>query len=256
MVDTSVVIEHVKHAGLLALKLQSELEIELKSDESVVTNADKAIESYLRNQLLPLIPASGFYGEEQEVTNRQAEYLWACDPIDGTTNYSLGMPLWGVSVALLHNLEPVLGVIFLPKIDEMYVAEAGRGVTLNGVSIHVNDSDGMAKEDTICFSGDCTRGEFLDVLPGKPRNVGSCVVKMCWVAAGRFRAAFAQGRLYDIAAGWLICKEAGATIKTRDGKDWHPRVLADGRPIDVLNPVIVAGAQTSEFLFGILNQHH
>lgn len=254
MIDIDRVVDLVRQAGSLALRLQSELKIELKCDESIVTNADTAVESFLRHELLPMIPGSGFFGEEQEVTDRHAEYLWACDPIDGTTNYSLGIPLWGVTVALLHNLEPVLGIIYLPMLNEMYVAQAGQGTTLNGKAISVTDAASFAKEEIICYSSDCTRGEYLDILPGKPRNVGSCVVKMAWVAAGRMRAALAQGKLWDIVAGWLICKEAGALMTTLDGKSWHPRVLADGSRIAPKNPVIVAGPLTSEFLFGILNE--
>ena len=252
VVDIEKIVSIVRECGDMALKLQSDLEVELKSDESIVTNADKEVEWRLRSELLPMIANSGFFGEEQDVTNSQAEYLWACDPIDGTTNYSLGLPMWGVSVALLHNLNPIAGIIYLPKVNEMYVSQEGLGATLNARPIHVNDYSGFAKEDIICYSGDNTRAKFLEVLPGKARNVGSCVTKMCWTAAGRFRAAFSQGKLYDIAAGWLMCKEAGAVIKTLDGKPWHPRVLADGSLIDVNNPVITAGPLTSEYIFKLL----
>lgn len=251
-----MLIEEVKNlvveAGKLAQQLAGGFTLETKSDDSFVTNADRAVESYLREHLARLLPEAGFFGEEQGFTNRHAPLLWAIDPIDGTSNYVFGIPLWGVSVALVEDERIRLGVISLPVLNELYWAEAGEGAYLNGKRIVAVDSEEFTSEDVICYASDAVTAELLSMMPGRPRCFGSAVVKLVWTAAGRVRGSLSLGRLYDLAAGLLICHEAGCETRYLSGAEWQPRHLLSG--IALPEPVLTAPPLTMRAILRLLHR--
>jgi myo-inositol-1(or 4)-monophosphatase len=111
------------------------------SKENHVTNMDVAVQEFLRKRLTELLPGSSFVGEENDYADRTGEYYWVVDPIDGTTNYIRNLQISVTSIGLVHDGEPVLGVVYCPFTDEMYHAEKGKGAYRNGVPIHVSDRD-------------------------------------------------------------------------------------------------------------------
>lgn len=246
-----MLVDEVKHlvveAGKLAQKLVHDLALETKSDDSFVTTADRAVESYLREHLAGLLSGAGFFGEEEGFTHRHARQIWVVDPIDGTSNYVFGIPLWGVSVALVEDAQLRLGVIYLPELDELYWAEAERGAYLNSRRIVAVDSPGFTSEDVICYASDAVTAELLSLMPGKPRCFGSAVVKLAWTAAGRVRAALSLGRLYDLASGLLICREAGCQTRYLSGEEWLPLHLLEGGSL--YKPVLTAPPLTMQAIF-------
>lgn len=249
-----MLIEEVKHlvteAGKLAQQLSDGFTLETKSDESFVTNADRAVESFLREQLARLLPEAGFFGEEEGFTNGHARLLWAIDPIDGTSNYVFGIPLWGVSVALVEDGYIRLGVITLPMLRELYWAERGGGAYLNGRRIAAVDSDEFTAEDAICYASDAVTAELLSVMPGRPRCFGSAVVKLAWTAAGRVRGSISLGKLYDLAAGLLLCHEAGCQTRYLSGREWQLEHLLSGAALP--EPVLTAPPQTMQAVLRLL----
>lgn len=246
-----MLVDEVKHlvveAGKLAQHLADGFTLETKSDASFVTNADRAVESYLREHLARLLPEAGFFGEEEGFTNRYARLLWAIDPIDGTSNFVFGIPLWGVSVALVEDESIRLGVISLPMLGEVYWAEKGTGAYLNDKPIRAVDSEEFTPEDIICYASDAVTADLLRMMPGRPRCFGSAVVKLAWTAAGRVRGAISLGRLYDLAAGLLICHEAGCQTRYLSGEEWHPRHLTGGAALH--EPVLTAPPPTMQAIF-------
>jgi myo-inositol-1(or 4)-monophosphatase len=243
----------VVEAGRLARRLADDFTLETKSDASFVTNADREVESYLREHLARLLPEAGFFGEEEGFTNRHARLLWAIDPIDGTSNFVFGIPLWGVSVALVEEESLRVGVIFLPVLDELYWAEAGKGAYLNGKRIAAVDSEEFTPEDVICYASDAVTADLLSIMPGRPRCFGSAVVKLAWTACGRVRGAISLGRLYDLAAGLLICQEAGCQTRYLSGAEWHLQHLLDGRALR--EPVLTAPPKTMQAIFRLLHKN-
>lgn len=250
-----MLIEEVKNlvteAGKLAQQLADGFTLETKSDESFVTNADRAVESFLREHLARLLPEAGFFGEEQGFTNGHARLLWAIDPIDGTSNYVFGIPLWGVSVALVEDGYIRLGVITLPMLQELYWAERGEGAYLNGRRIVAVDSEEFTAEDVICYASDAVTAELLSVMPGRPRCFGSAVVKLAWTAAGRVRGSISLGRLYDLAAGLLLCHEAGCQTRYLSGREWQLQHLLGGAALR--EPILTAPPQTMQAIFRLLH---
>lgn len=242
----------VVEAGRLAQKLADDFTLETKSDDSFVTNADRAVESFLRERLARLLPDAGFFGEEEGFTNRHARLLWTIDPIDGTSNFVFGIPLWGVSVALVEDESLRLGVIFLPVLEELYWAEAGNGAYLNGRRIVAVDSEEFTSEDVICYASDAVTADLLSMMPGRPRCFGSAVVKLAWTAAGRVRGAISLGKLYDLAAGLLICREAGCQTRYLSGADWHLQHLLSGTALR--EPILTAPPKTMQAIFRLLQK--
>ena len=140
------VINIVKEASKL---MKEEITIEQKgNDSNFVTSADVNVQYYLEERLPKLIPGSEFLGEEEEKDSITGEYVWVVDPIDGTSNFIRGLGASGISVGLVKNGKPYLGVIYDPYKDEMFYAEHGKGAFLNGKPIHVSDRD--FKHATIC----------------------------------------------------------------------------------------------------------
>ena len=242
----------VVEAGRLAQQLSDGFTLETKSDDSFVTNADRAVESFLRERLARLLPEAGFFGEEEGFTNRHARLLWTIDPIDGTSNFVFGIPLWGVSVALIEEESLHLGVIFLPVLDELYWAQAENGAYLNGKRIVAVDSEEFTSEDVICYASDAVTADLLSIMPGRPRCFGSAVVKLAWTAAGRVRGAISLGKLYDLAAGLLICREAGCQTRYLSGLEWQVQHLLSGTALQ--EPILTAPPKTMQTIFRLLHK--
>ncbi|MBW7927898.1 MAG: hypothetical protein H3C58_07390 [Fimbriimonadaceae bacterium] len=121
-----------REAGRLAQSARRSLVREIKPDGSVVTNADREVEVFLRERLAQLQPGSAVWGEEFGFAEDGPGGVWLVDPVDGTTNFSLGSPLWGVSIAFYHAGEVLAGAVALPDLGETYSCIAGGGVDLDG----------------------------------------------------------------------------------------------------------------------------
>ena len=162
------------------------------SPDNIVTSADLAVQSFLEQELKALLPGSGFFGEEGS-SGCGNGYLWVVDPIDGTTNFSRGIPECGISVALLKDDAPVIGVVYNPYRDSMYSAVKGQGAACNGKTIHVSGK--TFREGLFCTALSLYRKEFgqrcLEVLRevyagcSDFRRMGSCALELCYLAEGK-----------------------------------------------------------------------
>ncbi len=183
-----------------------------------VTETDVAIQEFLREGLSRLLPCSRFFAEEQENDALTEEYTWVVDPIDGTCNFMRSRHASCISIALMLNRQPVLGIIFQPYTDELFTAVKGCGAFLNGESIHVSDhpfDQALTDLGTSPYYAELAEGtaycfhQFL-TLGGDIRRVGSAALDCCDIAAGRADI-FCELRLspWDFAAGALLIQEAG-----------------------------------------------
>ena len=184
-----------------------------------VTDADLMVQEYLREKLQAYLPGSGFFSEEMDNAGLTDVPTWVVDPIDGTFNFIRGRKYSAVSIALLSDREPILGVVFDPYSNELFRAEKGHGATLNGHPIRPSEitfDKALVNFGTSPYQPDMARRGMqaaLDFLTraGDLRRSGSAALELCEVAAGRADVFFEMVLSpWDYAAGALIVKESGA----------------------------------------------
>jgi len=209
----------------------SEQNIESKGHNDFVTYVDKASETLLVSELTALIPYCGFITEENTVNQISAEYRWVIDPIDGTTNFIHGLPLYCISIALLQHEKVVLGVVYEISNDECFYSVLGGPAYLNGKEIQVSGRKRLA--DSLIVTGFPYRDEgrleawmalFMHLIKNTHgvRRLGSAAIDLAYVACGRFEAFYEYGLSpWDVAAGGFIVQQAGGQVSDfNGGKDW------------------------------------
>jgi myo-inositol-1(or 4)-monophosphatase len=224
--NLNVMIQAARKAGRSLVKDFREIEnlqVSVKGAGDFVTRADVAAESIIKEMLQEARPTYGWLGEEGgEEPGKDPTRRWIVDPLDGTTNFLHGLPHWAVSIALEHKGQIVAGVVFDPAKDEMYVAEKGGGAWMNESRIRVSGRNKMIESifsTGLPFAGRSDLPETLQdlarLLPQTAgvRRWGAASLDLAYVAAGRYDG-FWERRLqpWDIAAGLLIAREAGALV--------------------------------------------
>ncbi|MGC0379901.1 inositol monophosphatase family protein [Streptomyces sp. SAI-129] len=203
--------------------------ITAKGDRDMVTNVDLAIEREARKSLLDGAPGIGFVGEE-EGGDTDADTHWIIDPVDGTANFIRGLPLCGISLALVHHGVPVLGVIHLPLIGRRYWAAQGLGAFRDGRRISAAGTSTLS--EAMIAVGDYGTGPdgpernrvalaiqaHLAKKAQRVRMLGSAAVDLAFVADGTLDATITLGNHdWDMAAGVVLAREAGAVVMDTDG---------------------------------------
>lgn len=230
-------------AGRFLIKNSSKKEVfqkESKGDRhDIVTSMDIAVENFLRERLEKILPNAQIFTEETNFSDITSEYFWAIDPIDGTKNYAAGIPLVGISVALMQNFIPVLGVILNPYTKELYYAEKGKGAYCGMEKIHASDTDKLSDCIVILEGKEIAakRREyaFRFTLDARTiRNFGCATLNLTFLAEGRAQVYIDEDlKYYDIAAGTVILEEAGGRITNVKGQNIFPR-KPDFEDIDVV----------------------
>lgn len=231
-----------------------------KGPRDLVTEADHASQQEIRRLVLEAFPDHGFVGEEAdgggprpasgEAGHSGAGLRWIVDPLDGTSNYVHGFPAYCVSVALADGNDVLVGTIYDPLRDECFAACRGGGATLNGRSLRVAPVDDPADAiAAISFPPRVTPdapavADFLAVLPHvhSVRRTGSTALNLAWLACGRLHAFWVRRiACWDVAAGILIAREAGASVG-RFGVDADP-----GSVIPLDDPALTAASTPALF---------
>ena len=206
----------------------------IKADKSVITEADEIVDRFIGEQIHLYYPNEWILSEEvnpilSELDSQtQTSAGWIVDPIDGTTNFSLGLPVWGILCTRVVKGWPQLTAMYFPIIDELYTAVAGGGAWLNGQQIQVESAWLLNRKS---FFACCTRTHRLyEVsIPYKVRILGSSAYTFCLVARGVARIGFdATPKIWDIAGAWLLVKEAGGIIESFSGESPFPLVPDTG----------------------------
>lgn len=205
---------------------------ERKPDGSVVTNGDRLVETFLREALTFAAPGSTVWGEEFGHAEEGDGGLWVVDPIDGTSNYACGSPLWGISIALIVGDEIVAGAVNLPDLGELYLCEKGGGVTVNGQALDAIPPGEVQRGDLVGYSDYVVRAFTREALPGKMRCAGAFVVDGTFVLQQRLRGLVGLSeKLYDMAACALMAQELGADVRYANGEPLEMAVLKKDRKI-------------------------
>lgn len=202
--------------------------VELKSLNALVSDVDKNTEKLLVERLSAAFPVAGFLTEEATTTqNTQSEYYWVIDPLDGTTNFVHGLPIYSVSIALMHHDDPVIGVVYEVGMDECFTAYKDGGAKLNGKKIAVTgESDlactllatGFPYYDFEKLEGFQKTLEYFYPRTRGLRRIGTAAVDLAYTACGRFDGYFEYGLSpWDVAAGILLVREAGGVVVDFEG---------------------------------------
>ena len=223
MPDHSALLDEVeamcREAGGIALRCRESLQTELKPDGSIVTNADREVEEFLRREIGRAMPGAAVWGEEMGYEAPNEKGLWVIDPVDGTSNFTYGQPLWGTTVGYFQDGALQLGCINCPELGWSLAGRKGGGATLNGEAMDPVRPGKIERFDLVGYGSIQMAAERR--YPGKVRHVGAFVVEAGMFVTGGLRALLTNGvRLYDAAAGIVIARELGAEIREMDGSEW------------------------------------
>lgn len=225
--------ELVTEAGGLAQQIRSAgIAREIKKDGSLVTPADKQVEIFLRSKLPQLVPGSNVWGEEFGIEPEGENGLWLVDPVDGTTNFAFGGPLWGVSVALVKGDRLLLAAIALPDLGELHLAQENGGAFLNGVPLPKIPEGPIQPYEIVSYDERIVIEANGNRLPGKMRCSGAFVIDGTFTTTQRFRGLIGLNeRLYDVAACVLMAQELGGDVRYADGSPFDIEELKAGSGI-------------------------
>jgi len=221
-----------------------------KANLSYVTDLDNDLERLIRGRLGVRFPNDALTGEEFGAEGGTGPRRWSIDPIDGTGNMVHGLPLWAISIGLIVAGEPVLGVIAIPPLQELFWALKGGGAWLDGQRLSAHDAREFHNQDNVCVGTNALRAVDPRSLPGRLRDLGSACCEQAFVAANRLQATTMLGeQTHDIAAGVVIASEAGCHFGTLSGERLSPAELVRRTPISI--PTFVAPPQRLEALMGM-----
>ena len=229
----SVARRAAREAGDILMAMLHSAAVREKSARDLVTDADVAAQQAIERMLTAEFPDHAFVGEEESAAKDLRQFasrpVWVVDPLDGTANYVHGLSNFAVSIALVLDGRPVVGVVFDPVAEEMFTAIDGHPPLLNDRVIKTTDCTSLSQA-LIAASfppnirdGDVEIDYFVNVLVASQsvRRLGSAALNLCFVACGRLDGYWAQSlRSWDIAAGVLIARAAGVHITARDGSDF------------------------------------
>lgn len=214
-----------REAGAIHMKYfrSGDLGISTKTNSfDVVTRADKESEALIKRYIHQLYPDHGILAEESGEETNASKWRWVIDPLDGTTNYSVGLPIFCVSIALEYEERPVLGVVFAPYLDEMFTAVRGSGARLNGKPLACSQkrtfseavvSTGLPVDKCTNTDNNMDAVKRVGLAVRGLRRLGSAAMDLCYTAAGILDGFWELAlHRWDIAAGSLIAEEAGARV--------------------------------------------
>ena len=227
------------------------MEVSLKAPNDLVTNVDRSTERLITAAIREHFPDDDILGEEYgdhqgDSPASGARRRWLIDPIDGTVNFTMGIPLYCVSIALQVDGHTVVGVIYEPNRDELFGAREGQPATLNGAPIHVSDCP-MVANAVLVTGFPSGRGEefeqaleqFINLTRTSRgvRRLGSAAIDLAYVACGRIDAFWEFGLSpWDTGAGYLIVAQAGGRVSALDGSPY----MVEGRSILASNGALHA----------------
>ena len=245
-------LDGAKKAGGVLLEGYSPLgAAKLKGRGHLVTKYDLESERIIIEEIRKKHPDHNILAEESGFAGRGSPYTWIIDPLDGTGNFTRGNPFFSISIALSYQKELLLGLVYVPVLNELYVAEKGRGAYLNDEPISVSPKGEVGTSFFVACEGseqDISRYVRLysniRPLSSEFRKLGSAAIECSWVASGR-----AEGYVttkinpWDIAAGILLVEEAGGRVTDFEGKKWNFEQ----------SDIIASNGKVHERLLGLVN---
>ena len=227
-----VAVTAAKAAGAELIKHFSRVTrsvIRAKSKHEIVTPADLAAERIILSAIKKNFPSHRVLSEEAGDNKKSSDYLWIIDPLDGTTNFAMGNPLFSVSIALAKKEEIIMALVYIPFLKDLYLAEKNKGAFLNGKKIHSSQENKIEKSFlTFCHGNNEASVKQtihlyskLKPLARDLRQIGTAALETAWVARGKTEAIIIPGvSAWDVAAGTLLVREAGGIVTDMTGQPW------------------------------------
>jgi myo-inositol-1(or 4)-monophosphatase len=224
--ELTVAADAARLAGEIQMELYERLEsVDFKGERDVVTVADHRSEEAILEHLRAAFPGDACLAEESGGSPEEAERLWVIDPLDGTVNYANGIPFFAVSIGLVVEGQPTLGVVYDPTRDELFSAASGTGAQLNGRPVHQPVEKRMS--DCVVSLGLPSIGfgrQYREIRRHVriTRAMGSATLSLTYLANGRFDAYIQWSKLslWDICAAGVIALEGGAVLTSALGNTW------------------------------------
>lgn len=236
-----VACQAVKKAGQMAKREFDRFDrstIKLKSHHEIITKVDLKSEEIIISEIKKHFPGHSILSEERGKADKHSNFWWIIDPIDGTTNFSMHNPLWAISVAVaraenleecrLGQAEIIFGLVYAPVLDEIYLAQKGRGAKRGSKKIKVSRIKSGKVLNTFCHGSrqqDIKRAlayyQHQKLSGFDCRQLGSAALELAFVASGRIESIMIPGaNSWDVAAGVLLVREAGGRVTDFQGREW------------------------------------
>ncbi len=227
--------EFIKYAGKKALAFYGKGKPQVKFDQGMVIEADLRLTDLFQEKLAERYPEHQVFKFDQvneDYSHEGKRYLWIFDPVEGVANFQAGIPIWGMSLALLDNFWPIFGVFHMPSTGDLFHARAGQDAYWDKKKIRIDDGQSI-DDESLLFTFSRFHQHYRSTFPGKIRNLGCASAHICYIAMGRADAAvIANESFQGLAAARVIIEAAGGKVCTFDGCDFHLNDYLDGQKID------------------------
>jgi len=228
-------VEMLNGLGEKALAYYGRGDARLKFDESLVTKAELQLTEFFQEQLHANFPEHLVFNSSptnRDYSHEGKRYLWIHDALEGVANFQAGIPIWGVSLALLENFWPVFGVFYMPATGDIFHAQAGQKAFRGEEEIHVSTQEDI-NDESLLLTYSRFHNNYSSTFPGKIRDLGCTVAHLCYFAMGRAEAAVIANESYsDLAAARVIVEAAGGKIYKMDGSEFFLNEYLDEQRIE------------------------
>jgi myo-inositol-1(or 4)-monophosphatase len=239
-------IEVIRRSGEEALSFYGKGRLRQKFDEALVTEAELRLREFFQDQLYARFPEHQVFGSNRDkeggYTHEGKRYMWIFDALDGVANFQAGIPIWGMSLALLENYWPLFGFYYMPVTGDLFHGRAGGKAFRGNDEIHVSPQTHMDDESLLLVYSRFHH-RFRSLFPGKMRDMGCTGAHLCYVAMGRAEAAVISNETFQgLAASSIIMDAAGGGIYRMDGSLLVLSEYLDGQRIG--EPLLAANRET------------
>jgi myo-inositol-1(or 4)-monophosphatase len=220
---SSFAADVIRRAGDKAMSYYGHGARRIKFDKGLVIEAGLQVNEFFRDQLYARFPEHRVFNHSEASNGYKHDdtrYLWVFDALDGVANFQAGIPIWGMSLALLENYWPVLGAFFMPATGDLFYATAGKKAYLGDQEIRVSEQE-VLNDESVLFTYSRFNHQYRTSFPGKIRSLGCSAAHVCYVATGRVEGALVNNLSYeDLGAVRVIIEAAGGKIFRLDGTEF------------------------------------
>jgi myo-inositol-1(or 4)-monophosphatase len=228
-------MDFIHQAGEKAMVFYGKGRPQVKFDQGVVTEAEIQLTEFFQGQLHQKYPGHKLFSYDevnQDYSHEGKRYLWSFDPLEGVANFQAGIPLWGLSLALLENFWPVFGVFLMPATGDLFHARAGCCAYWGRREIQIPSPEGI-NDESLLLTYSRFHQHYRSTFPGKIRSLGCTSAHLCYVAMGRADAALVGNETFQgLAAARVIIEAAGGKFTKLDGSEFFLNEYLNGQKID------------------------
>ncbi len=236
---TRYALDLIRSVGVEALGHYGKGRTGVRFDEELITQNDIRLVEMFRQRLKSAYPDHQIFDRDGRIegySHRADRFVWVFDVLDGGANFQAGIPIWGLSLALIDNYWPVFGAFYMPATGDLFFARAGDQAFHNDMPIHIgktaNATTGEINDESVLLTFSRFHSRYHVRFPGKIRNLGCTAAHICYVAMGRADAAVVANESYqDLAAARIIVEAAGGAIYTMNGERVHLNEHIEGEKI-------------------------